>query len=992
MAQVPRSLRAIPTTSASTGGTAPSTLPEWRWRCPPVSPSSPHSSLASSSSLNNLYASLDPPFDAVPALSAYTHDDDERGAVPPRPRLSLSTGGAGSPRRAVTSPVVSSPTKRDRLNSIKSDSGAPPPASSTPFSPSAEKLFASTEVKEARSQRLDPEKEPPRPEEGVMLERMTLYETRTKLYVIATDRDAKRFRVLKIDRTPAVRPQPGQSSPNEVDEETGLTITEDATVYTLRQKEELLETLRAGNGGLKLVEKPCFGIAGFVRFTSAYHMILITKRQKVAVLGGHFIFHSEATDLHEITPVPAGLAAEDARQKNAFLSAHLSRNFYFSYTYDVTNTLQRNLLRGSSALALEDKWVWNWHLLRPMRRCLRPQSPWILPLIHGFVEQRKLAVFGRTVYVALIARRSRHFAGARFLRRGVNDEGFVANDVESEQIVAEALTTPFYTSSSTSHPHPSLPPTPPLPPTFPVEHQSRRPSPRYTSHVQCRGSIPLYWSQDAARGLKPPIEMAVRDPYYAAAAKHFNGLLRAYGGSVVVLNLIKHGDKRESTLLPEFKECVDYLNQFLPEERKIDYITFDMSAANSGPNKNALGVLEDYAEGSLEKTGFFHSGGEAPRRLVSHDERRTNAAQTMIAMIALGHQLHALGLTPSTRLEFESDACKLLETMYREHGDCIAVQYGGSNTVNTIDSYRPTGPAWPAWSGGYSRDKVENVKRYYANSFGDYDKQAAIDLFLGIKPPLPLPPSWEYLPPPSRRSYRAWYTPSHLSPKPSPEAVAAQLQDTVDAEDELDPNALWRRYYRGKVWQTFDLQFQAVMPNSLAAVRQPARHNPGGLRGWISHRQPHDRARSRHLSSADPSSHAADTTGSTDADTGAAATTIPSAPFSLATGQLAAAHLQPSVRADEAREYEAWTTQFRHLSLASLEHLSEKDRAMYIAHAATAAARTRADAVSERDKAVYAAFERAGRPRGAGGGCLGDAGVSSAAVKMYREMIEGVAP
>lgn len=156
-----------------------------RQRSPPRLPPSPRSSLASSSSLNNLYASLDPPFDAVPALSAYAHDDDERGAVPPRPRLSLSTGGAGSPRRAVTSPVVSSPTKRDRLNSIKSDSGAPPSASSTPFSPSAEKPFASTEVKEARPQRLDPAKEPPRPEEGVMLERMTLYETRTVRAVFA---------------------------------------------------------------------------------------------------------------------------------------------------------------------------------------------------------------------------------------------------------------------------------------------------------------------------------------------------------------------------------------------------------------------------------------------------------------------------------------------------------------------------------------------------------------------------------------------------------------------------------------------------------------------------------------------------------------------------------------------------------------------------------------------------------------------------------------
>lgn len=56
--------------------------------------------------------------------------------------------------------------------------------------------------------------------------------------------------------------------------------------------------------------------------------------------------------------------------------------------------------------------------------------------------------------------------------------------------------------------------------------------------------------------------------------------------------------------------------------------------------------------------------------------------------------------------------------MYLEHGDTIAVQYGGSNTVNTIDSFRPSELAWPAWNGGYSRDKVENMKRYYANSFG----------------------------------------------------------------------------------------------------------------------------------------------------------------------------------------------------------------------------------------------------------------------------------
>ena len=53
-------------------------------------------------------------------------------------------------------------------------------------------------------------------------------------------------------------------------------------------------------------------------------------------------------------------------------------------------------------------------------------------------------MLGRIVYITLIARRSRFFAGARFLKRGVNEEGNVANEVETEQIVFEATTTGFY--------------------------------------------------------------------------------------------------------------------------------------------------------------------------------------------------------------------------------------------------------------------------------------------------------------------------------------------------------------------------------------------------------------------------------------------------------------------------------------------------------------------------------------------------------------------
>lgn len=44
-------------------------------------------------------------------------------------------------------------------------------------------------------------------------------------------------------------------------------------------------------------------------------------------------------------------------------------------------------------------------------------------------------MFGRQLTITLVARRSRHFAGTRYRKRGLNDRGNVANEVETEQIV-----------------------------------------------------------------------------------------------------------------------------------------------------------------------------------------------------------------------------------------------------------------------------------------------------------------------------------------------------------------------------------------------------------------------------------------------------------------------------------------------------------------------------------------------------------------------------
>jgi hypothetical protein len=75
--------------------------------------------------------------------------------------------------------------------------------------------------------------------------------------------------------------------------------------------------------------------------------------------------------------------------------------------------------------------------------------------------------------------------------------------------------------------------------------------------------------------------VTIKDPFYTPAAKHFDDLLGRYGAPIFILNLIKSRETvpRESKLLAEYGQCVAYLNQFLPEGKKMRYIAWDMAQA-----------------------------------------------------------------------------------------------------------------------------------------------------------------------------------------------------------------------------------------------------------------------------------------------------------------------------------------------------------------------------------------------------------------------------
>lgn len=55
-------------------------------------------------------------------------------------------------------------------------------------------------------------------------------------------------------------------------------------------------------------------------------------------------------------------------------------------------------------------------------------------------RQTRCSSFGWTFSVALVARRSRFYAGTRYRKRGLNVDGQVGNDVETEQLLYDEST------------------------------------------------------------------------------------------------------------------------------------------------------------------------------------------------------------------------------------------------------------------------------------------------------------------------------------------------------------------------------------------------------------------------------------------------------------------------------------------------------------------------------------------------------------------------
>ncbi|CAM0943642.1 unnamed protein product [Alopecurus aequalis] len=599
--------------------------------------------------------------------------------------------------------------------------------------------------------------------EAACLQSFELYESESRFYIFGTNADKTQWRLLTVDRS----------------ETPELDIDECSTVYTQTGYLELLEGLVEDHkltGGVKFVTE-FYGIIGFVKFLGPFYMLIITEQRKIGEIFDHPVYQVTKTSMVELANSKSRssflCSKDENRYKKILNTLDLRKDFFFSYSYPIMRSLQKNLSDPQEGWSLyESTFVWNEFLTRRIRNCLR-STLWTVALVYGFFKQDKFAISEKDIMFTLIARRSRHYAGTRYLKRGVNKKGRVANDVETEQIVYEAVPRPTEVSSV----------------------------------VQNRGSIPLFWSQDTAKlNIKPDIIFHEQEKNYEATKLHFENLRKRYGNPIIILNLIKTRERRESILRREFDKAIRIINKSDSEENHLRFLHWDLHKNSQGKPTNVLDVLLKVAFRALRLTEFFYcqvappSGSETahwPALLNSHDPYccdesnsdisqedisgssdssgngtaeekaenselhqlkppifqkgvlrtncidcldRTNVAQYAYGLAALGHQLHALGCIESPELDLGVPLAHHLMHFYERMGDTLAVQYCGSAAHNKIFSAKR----------GHlklfirSQEFFRTLQRHYSNACIDANKQAAINLFLGyFQPEQGNPALWE---------------------------------------------------------------------------------------------------------------------------------------------------------------------------------------------------------------------------------------------------------
>ncbi|TVY35511.1 Inositol-1,4,5-trisphosphate 5-phosphatase [Lachnellula occidentalis] len=425
-------------------------------------------------------------------------------------------------------------------------------------------------------------------------------------------------------------------------------------------------------------------------------------------------------------------------------------SFYYSTDFDLTNRLQDRSTDASTVdiVDLDESFLWNSYMIGPLVKFRSrlvahegkalDNSRILTSAIRGFVltitipsasAPLRTTRTGLPSSLTLISRLSCRRAGTRFNSRGIDDDGNVANFVESETV--------YWSPSVVGQSDPAT---------------NERPSGICFSYVQIRGSVPVFWEQ--AAGLIPGQQKISitrsAEGTQPAFDKHFGELEQNYG-SVHVVNLLSEVKPGEAELTNLYRYGVRHSALNHPGEKGskdhdlLRETEFDFHAETKGPNGyEAASMIRRIIQNSADGFAYYLSeemedpvedtiqGKPHHRTVVVLQQEgvfrtncldcldRTNLIQTIISQMAVESFLGHRGERAA------SDFWMRHSTLWADNGDALSRIYAGTGALKS--SFTRHGKMSLA---GAIADARKSATRLYINNFADKGRQNTIDVLLG---------------------------------------------------------------------------------------------------------------------------------------------------------------------------------------------------------------------------------------------------------------------
>ncbi|XP_059824674.1 synaptojanin-1 isoform X3 [Hypanus sabinus] len=425
-----------------------------------------------------------------------------------------------------------------------------------------------------------------------------------------------------------------------------------------------------------------YGLLGVLRLNlddnMLHYLVLVTGCMSVGKIQDSEVFRVTSTEFISLRNEP--LDEERISEVRKVLN---SGSFYFAWSPSgVSLDLSLNAHRRMQEHTTDNRFFWNQALHLHLKHYDVNCDEWVLRLMCGGVEIRTIYAAHKQAKACLISRLSCERAGTRFNVRGTNDDGQVANFVETEQVI--------FLDDCVS------------------------------SFIQIRGSIPLFWEQPGLQVGSHRVRMSRGFEANAPAFdRHFRTLKKLYGKQTII-NLLgmKEGEHMLSKAFQSHLKASEHAAD-------VPMVNFDYhQQVKGGKTDRLITVLKPKLETFLEECDFFYCDSRGVQRCQTGAIRtncldcldRTNSVQAFFGLEMLHKQLEILGLAEKQQMITRFQ--EVFRSMWSMCGDSISKIYAGTGALE--------GKA----KGGKFKDGARSVTRTIQNNFFDSSKQEAIDILL----------------------------------------------------------------------------------------------------------------------------------------------------------------------------------------------------------------------------------------------------------------------